>query len=328
MNNMIATGHIMRCLSIADAATILGESTTFLLADEQGAELVKERGHHFIVLHTKWDHMEAELPALCKVIKECHITRILIDSYQVTEKYLEQLKTYVEIYYIDDVNAFHYPTDAIICYENYWKKFQYQDNYKDVSLYLGMKYIPLRKVYMNCTQKCIKPHIEKILLLSGGTDPYNILDSLLEQMDRGNYKQIAVICGRYYDKYEVLCNKYADEKNIRIRQGVSDIEQYMLDADFAVSAGGTTLYELCAVGTPTVSYSFVDNQLDNVIKFDQDHLIDYAGDLRKDDVAGCIIEFLKSYHYNKNLRKERSRKMQKLVDGKGALRIAKLMIEK
>lgn len=41
MNNVIATGHMMRCLSIADAATKFGESTTFILADEQAVELIR-----------------------------------------------------------------------------------------------------------------------------------------------------------------------------------------------------------------------------------------------------------------------------------------------
>lgn len=40
---------------------------------------------------------------------------------------------------------------------------------------------------------------------------------------------------------------------------MSDIENYMKRADVAVSAGGSTLYELCAVGTPTISYALADN---------------------------------------------------------------------
>lgn len=94
----------------------------------------------------------------------------------------------------------------------------------------------------------------------------------------------------------------------------------------AVSAGGITLYELCAVGTPAISYSFADNQLRNVEKFDEDGMISYAGDLRKDPVAERVAGYLDYYGQNQKLRQERSLRMQELVDGQGARRIAEILI--
>ena len=44
MNETIATGHMMRCLSIADAAKKQGQETVFLVADAQAQELLKKRG--------------------------------------------------------------------------------------------------------------------------------------------------------------------------------------------------------------------------------------------------------------------------------------------
>lgn len=99
------------------------------------------------------------------------------------------------------------------------------------------------------------------------------------------------------------------------------MEDYMKTADIAVSAGGTTLYELCACGTPAISYSFVDNQLDNVKQFQEDGLIDYAGDVRYDRVIENILRYLEIYSADITLRRQRSVKMQKLIDGNGASRI-------
>jgi spore coat polysaccharide biosynthesis predicted glycosyltransferase SpsG len=101
----------------------------------------------------------------------------------------------------------------------------------------------------------------------------------------------------------------------------------MDNADFLVSAGGTTLYELCAVGTPAVSYSIADNQLDNVKMFHENGIIDYAGDVRYDDVVKNILKYLELYCDNEVLRRDRSKKMQKLIDGKGAGRIAEFLRE-
>lgn len=326
MNNIIATGHVIRCLSIADAVKSLGEDTTFILADEQAVELISGRGYQYIVLHTKWDDMESEISALLNIISENNIKRMLIDSYQVTKNYLKKLQGYLEIYYMDDLNAFFYSVDAIISYEINWEKRFYLENYRNTRLYLGPQYTPLRKAFINCEKKEIKPKVEKLLLLSGGTDSYNFLESTLERIKRENYQQIVVICGHYYPDYEGFCKRYEAEKNVWIYKSVTDIEKYMIDADVAISAGGITLYELCACGTPTISYAIADNQFEAVHTFAKMEMIDYAGDIRKENVAVQIADYLDRYSSNQKLRQERSLRMQQLVDGKGALRIAKKLM--
>lgn len=320
MNNVIATGHMMRCLSVADAAKDLGEETTFILADEQALSLLEMRGYPSIVLHTKWDAMDSELPVLKKVLAENNVECLLIDSYKVTENYLKELTAVVKTVYIDDVDAFVYPVNGLICYANYWEKFGYPEKYNDTKLFLGSSYTPLRKVYKDCAPKKINSEIQNILLVSGGTDPYGILDGLLGRLEKEKYENIDVICGAYYSNYEALCEKYAGYINVNIYKAVADMEVYIQKADLAITAGGTTLYELCATGTPALSYSFADNQLDNVRQFKKDDIIDYCGDVRFDDVLMEMEKLLTKY-LSEALRKERSRKMQALIDGNGARRI-------
>lgn len=326
MNDTIATGHVMRCMSIADAAKRLGEDTTFILADEQAVELIEQKKYHCIVLGTRWDDMESEIPILEKVIVKEKIDKIIIDSYQVTTKYLSWLTDKVKTIYIDDLNSQYYPVNAIVCYANYWKKFNYKEKYEKTKLLLGTEYVPLRKEFYECGKKHIKQQVENLLLLSGGTDKYDILDMLLQEIDCSKYQRIDVICGRYYSKYNLLENKYGIYKNIFLHKAVSDIWSYMKQADIAISAGGTTLYELCAIGTPTISYAFVDNQLDNVTQFFEDGTIDYAGDVRCQNVADNVRRYLENYFDNQKMRVIKSCKMQTFVDGKGAERIVKFLL--
>ncbi len=322
MNDKIATGHIMRCLSIANAVREYGEETIFILADEQAVEILKMQQYEYIVLHTKWDQMDSELSILKQEIKKRNIKQILIDTYQVTENYLKSLSEVVRTIYIDDLNAFYYPVDSIICYANYWEKFQYKEKYLDKILFLGTQYVPLKKEFSDCTAKKVKQEVENLLLLSGGTDPYDILDRLLQKIKKEQYKRIDVICGVYYMKYEMMREKYFVYQNVYIHSFVTNMKECMDLADLVITAGGTTLYELCAVGTPAISYSIADNQLENVKKFQEDGIIDYAGDVRTDDVIEQIDSYLNQYYGNQLLRQERSLKMQKLVDGKGSKRIA------
>lgn len=326
MNDIIATGHIMRCLAIADAAKSMGEYTVFITADEQPADLLKERGYSCHVLGTDWRIPDSELPALQTFLAENHVEKLLLDSYQVTETYLKKLSALTQIMYLDDLNAFHYTVAGLICYANYWEKFNYTKKYADTKLFLGPQFVPLRSVFLNCDEKRIRPRIENLLLLSGGTDPYGILDGLLSRIPLNEYRRIDVICGRYDSAYGILQEKFASDPMVHIHKAVSTIEKYMMRADAAVSAGGTTLYELCATGTPTVSYAVADNQLDNVRRFDSDGLITWCGDVRYEDVPEKVLQALEIYR-DERVRQERSRKMRKLVDGKGAARIVQAMRE-
>ena len=98
----------------------------------------------------------------------------------------------------------------------------------------------------------------------------------------------------------------------------------MSECDLALSAGGTTLYELCAVGIPSISFATADNQLNAADTFAKKHIIPYAGDIRfsSDDVLDNITAFLyENFHSNK-MRQESSRCMRDFIDGNGSARIA------
>ena len=327
MNEKIATGHVMRCLSIADALKEKGEEVHFLLADEQAQNLIQSRGYESIVLHTVWNDMDSEIPVLLAAIDRYKISRILIDSYQVTLKYLTEIKKMVQIMYIDDLKLFCYPVDVVVCYANYWSRFYSRQNDPSTIFLLGTKYVPLRKVFWNCERKKITKGAGRLLLLSGGSDPYDFLEQTLMLLDLRVFQHIDVICGRYNTNYNALAELYRKYKNIKFHRAINNVEEYMQKADIAISAGGTTLYELCACGMPTISYAFADNQLDNVKQFQEDGLIDYAGDARIDDIAENVNQYLKKYQDDWQLREKKSAKMQEMVDGKGAMRLAEALMK-
>lgn len=324
MNEIIATGHVMRCLSIADAAREMGKETIFIVADEKPVELLKERGYEPLVLHTNWRDMEEELEILIPFIQKNGVVKMLVDSYQVTPEYLTKLEEYTEVFYLDDVDAFEYPVSNVICYANYYSNLSYSNYKKDVNFYLGTSYMPIRKVFQKCGPKQIKEKIERIVILSGGSDSFNMLEHIAELFVNNIDVQVDIICGAFYPDFAGLKQKFANYSNLCFYQNVSNLDEFMETADLAISAGGTTLYELCAKGTPTISYSFTDNQLGNVVQFHEDGIIEYAGDVRTDDVYANIYKLYEKYK-SPELRKHYSRKMQKVMDGQGAARIAELL---
>ncbi|MBR3605981.1 MAG: UDP-2,4-diacetamido-2,4,6-trideoxy-beta-L-altropyranose hydrolase [Lachnospiraceae bacterium] len=327
MNSTIATGHVMRCLAIADAGREIGVNSIFITADKEGKQIIESRGYKNIILKTQWHKPEEEIQRLEEVIFQYGIEKLLIDSYQVTEKYLDKIRKATEIFYLDDLDKFAYPVQNIICYAPYYTGFSYGRKTEEEGYYLGPAYLPLKKEYRGKKRKKIADFAEHILLLSGGSDPCHMIERILTVLQKEEIS-ITVICGSLFSDFLGLCKKYEEretEAEIHFYQNVNNLEEYMAKADLAVSAGGITLYELAAMGVPTITYSFADNQLYNVKQFQKDDLMEYAGDGRKDKVEEIIGEMLQFYRHHKKEREERSLKMQKLVDGKGAERIARLL---
>ena len=115
-NNQIGIGHIMRCLTIADALKEVGEDVIFFTADHGCEEMISDRGFRCYVLGTAFDDMESELALLQTAMTEWEVDRLLIDSYYVTEDYLKDLREQVVTVYLDDVDSFPYPVDLLVNY--------------------------------------------------------------------------------------------------------------------------------------------------------------------------------------------------------------------
>ncbi|MCD7737657.1 MAG: UDP-2,4-diacetamido-2,4,6-trideoxy-beta-L-altropyranose hydrolase [Lachnospiraceae bacterium] len=323
MNDTIATGHMMRCLSIADEIRALGEEVIFITADHEADNLLSERGYQNRILNTLWSDMESELPQITAILREKPGSRILIDSYRVTPRYLAELTKAADTSYIDDINSFVYPVRNLICYACYWKDFRYQERYKNTKLYLGVEYTPLRKEFSHCGPKKISQEMENILIISGGTDNQNILRKLLMEVRKAGFRRINVVCGRYYHYFDQLTAEAREWENVFISRHTSDMKSYFDEADLVISAGGTTLYELCACGTPAISYSIADNQLGNVRQFDEEGLIVYVGDARYDGIENKISLLIGRYTCEE--RSRRSCEMQRYIDGRGASRLARVL---
>ncbi len=327
-NEMIATGHVMRCLAIADALRNIGEEPLFISADDFSQAMIKQKGYEFVSLKSDWKYPECEIEKLEQVINKYDIGILLVDSYYVTVSYFEKIHGLAKIMYIDDLGQDVYNVDAVVCYANYYKDFSLKEKYPPkVKLLQGTEYTPLRNVFSNLPPKKISSGMRELIVLSGGTDNYNFLWGFSKRILKSPLfdalETIHIICGKYYDKYDELIQEFKEIAKFQFHKAVDHIETYMLSADVAISAAGVSSYELCAVGTPTILYTMADNQRRNAESFYKDEIMEYVGDLRDESVLDRIIELLQEKYQDMEYRKKVSEIMRKKVDGKGAQRIAK-----
>lgn len=376
-NSKIGMGHVMRCLSVADALLKRGEEVLFVTADDTPVPLLTKKGIPYCVLHTDYADMEAELPELLCILQELTqraelpeevLSRmssqrkdiaILVDSYYVTEKYLAALKKRITTIYMDDIYAFSYPVDMLINYNIYGEEMGYEKDaaFADTKLLLGANYVPLREEFaavagyaqsrkeLSAETENVTPAEDRlhqtaeqgrtadggILITTGGSDSFNLAGQLLMEAmkyDALKEKEYHVVSGSlnpHIGELQALAQKH---ENIHIHCNVTNMAELMAESEVALSAGGSTLYELCAVGVPVIAFSFAENQERLVQTFVKRGIAQYGGNYRTDGnkMIQNTIAGLETLLEDKNLRTEYRKKARTLVDGKGAERIAEALL--
>lgn len=149
-NSEIATGHFMRCLSIASGIKNMGLECLFITADEKGRFFLSSYGFKVICLNSQWDKLDQEIDYMIEVIKQYGIDKLIVDSYYVTLHYLRVLEIYTKVIYMDDLNLFKYPVSMLINYNIYYKLFSYEELYQNsnTQLLLGCDFAPLRNEFI------------------------------------------------------------------------------------------------------------------------------------------------------------------------------------
>ncbi len=329
-NEIIATGHEKRCLAIAAQLLRLGIEVIFLVADDKSAELLVHEGYKVKILNSNWEKMDDELPMLCSFLRENYIKVLLIDSYYVTEKYLKCVSNWTKIIYIDDLNKFCYPVNTVISYSIWVKETdyicrEYIETGYNTKFLLGGEYAPLREEFQYQKYN-VRDNVKNVLITMGGTDRLNVIGNILEMvlhdafLKNYNYH---IIVGCFNQHKEQLYVYQKKESNVYIHENIDNISYWMRSCDIAISAGGTTLYELCACGIPTIGLKIADNQK-GILKWVEHGYMLYGGDAEK-DMDRCMqmcAENMHKFIENQGLRIQISGNMQKLLDGCGASRIA------
>lgn len=328
-NEIIATGHVMRCLSIAEQLRELGFEVIFIVADARSRELIQSRNFQMQVLNSVWNDLDQETEQLCDYIKQHTVSVLLLDSYYVTKEYLQKLSQYTKIVYIDDLFRFDYTVHTLINYSAFAESERYRELYRRENrmpeMLLGSAYIPLRKEFVYQPYR-MHESVRKVLITTGGTDQLNVAGNILDKViEHGALMQLEyhVIIGCFNQNKEHLYALGQQNPNIQLHENVTNMADWMRDCDIAISAGGTTLYELCACGIPTICLEVADNQ-EGAVNWEQNDYMQYAGNAYK-DMESCLkncIEALYMYNGHPEIRERRSKRMQELVDGNGAGRIA------
>lgn len=345
-NSIIATGHMMRCMTIAETLVMQGQAVTFFVADEESQKLYRDfavEGTDIVVLHTDYKDMEGELDILLPELEKRDIQTLLVDSYSVTRKYFEELGKSCKVAYLDDLKADIYPVDALINYSGYSVNMEYDKAYSSVHgfnneatrLFLGLMYAPLRRQFYASEFLDKKTDGIDVLLSTGGADMCNMIIPVLEGVISKSLNvdmTFHVVIGDFVTNKEEIEKISASAANIELHYSVKDMATLMRSCDVAILAAGTMLTESAACHLPVVFYQVADNQKYNVEYFGSSEGMVFAGNVmgggdEKARTIDRILDEVKRIASDAGSRKLMERALLDMTDGRGAIRIAEEIVK-
>lgn len=337
-NAQIGAGHIMRCLSIGEAARDIGMECVYVTADDSFESLIQGKGFSCRVLRTFYSDMESELAQFETILKEEQPQTIVIDSYAVTDNYLKRLKQYGITVYIDDLYTFAYPVDMLVNYNIYAEKKGYESLYSGSHItlpdfLLGTEYVPLRQEFQLQEIPEFREKVSDILVSVGGADPEHmalkIMNGLIRDREIAGKCQFHFVIGSLEPDKMQIRRTAASYPWIVLHENVQCMSELMLKMDLAISAAGSTLYELSSCGVPAITYVLADNQISGALAFERYGIMVYAGDCRKEtDFLQNLCREIMALSRDVEKRKSMRLRGREAVGGKGAERIIREIDEK
>jgi UDP-2,4-diacetamido-2,4,6-trideoxy-beta-L-altropyranose hydrolase len=320
-NEIIGQGHIMRCLAFAHAVhNELLLKPIFLTRYKQSHELIKSNDFesYYMGINPEDDSL------VTNVIRDKAIKIMVIDNFLIKGKFLKRLSSLVDYTaYFDDVFSLDFPTDIIINYNPNWEKGNYEHKFPNSKLLTGTNFAPLRKQFQNLKLKPPSRNVKNVLITTGGTNPSNIVQKIVNNLSRTTcFKDIIfhVAIGSFYHDKEELKSYLSLFSNIKIYENC-DIYSLLQNCDIALSAAGTTIFEIAASSIPSIVFSVSANQYESAEYFNKMKCVLYAGkdfDSIPDNVVDCFLKLYGDF----DLRSDLCKNANSISDGKGAIYLA------
>ena len=351
----IGSGHVMRCLTLADELKKAGAKITFITRDHSGNlnQLIENKGHSLEVLsppsisddlqadfvnprieYLKWLGVP-ELKDASETIAKLEKNKpswLIVDHYGLGLEWELALRPHVEkLMVIDDLADRNHDCDFLLD-QNFYLKGQHR--YDDLvppacTKLLGPEFALLRPEFAEARKK-IKPRtgeIKRVFVFFGGSDRDNVTAKALEALSHPDlmHLEVDVVIGESNPhKWEIEA-LVKTRRNTLLHVQVVNMSELMTRADLALGAGGSTTWERLSLGLPSIVISIAANQIPTNQALMEAGYITFLGAMDKVGV-GDIVSALRHYLAHPEELKLQSTEMQKLVLGNGTAQMAKTIL--
>lgn len=345
----IGTGHVMRCLTLADALCKGGAECVFLCRPHDGhlLELITARGHKAFALpmpvaggsfdckpaapaHAHWlgTDWASDAQDSREALGGRVVDWLVVDHYALDDRWERAMRpTCGRLLVIDDLADRRHDCDLLLD-QNLGRRAQ---DYRDLlppgaKTLIGPSYALLRPEFAALRAESLarreNPQFRHLLVTMGGVDKDNATGAVLDALadcELPSDLEITVVLGPHAPFLpQVRAQAGEMRRPTRVLAGASNMARLMTEADLAIGAAGSTSWERCCLGLPTILLVLAENQRGlatalreagaAVIAKDISHVTDW---LREQLSSRTLPKFLRAV----------SRAAANITDGNGASRV-------
>jgi UDP-2,4-diacetamido-2,4,6-trideoxy-beta-L-altropyranose hydrolase len=291
----IGTGHVMRSLTLADALRGRGVSSTFVCRPHQGhlLSLVTQRGHQALALpdlqegaetnrngtaHSHWLGVDWATDAQeTQQMLSVHtggepVDWLVVDHYALDVRWEQALRPMAKrIMVIDDLADRPHACNLLLDQNLGRKEADYCGLLKGkTDTLIGPQYALLRPEFaalraQSLVRRQSSPQLRRLLITMGGVDKDNVTCQVLAALQSCNLPAdlfVTVVMGQHAPWLaEVKAQAAQMHWPIEVLVDVDNMAQLMAECDLAIGAAGSTSWERCCLGLPTIQIALAQNQV-------------------------------------------------------------------
>jgi UDP-2,4-diacetamido-2,4,6-trideoxy-beta-L-altropyranose hydrolase len=341
----IGTGHVMRCLTLADGLREEGAECQFVCREREGhlMDHVRSRGYTVHALpkpekdvflesdlaHADWLGVDWQTDAAQtrQALGSKALDWLIVDHYALDHRWESALRSSCKrIMAVDDVADRQHDCDLLLD-QNYGSS---AGRYRglvpaDCTQCHGPEYALLKPVYAE--RRAQLPardgEVRRVLIyFGGGADAANLTSLAVRAFQAPElvHIELDIVVGAAYAHRSSLEELVALRGNSTIHRQLPDLARLMASADLAIGAGGATTWERCCLGLPSLVVSIANNQVPTCRALVAQGLIDYLGHFEVITV-NLISERLRSLATKPEFLCDLSKRTMALVDGKGVTKV-------
>jgi UDP-2,4-diacetamido-2,4,6-trideoxy-beta-L-altropyranose hydrolase len=324
----IGTGHIMRCLALAQAWHDAGGSSIFasVTCPPGLADRLRCEGSALETIAAEPGSGE-DAEQTARVAAREAADWLVLDGYRFDDAFEDSIRTGgARVCAFDDYgHALHSAADLIVNQNEYARAEEYGGRGASDRLLLGSRYAALRREFRRYRdwRRDDPQTASRVLVSLGGAVPDNATAEIVEALDDVDLPglEARIIAGASNDHHADLCALASRlSANVEIARDVRNISELMAWAHVAVGAGGTSTWERAFMGLPSLVLVLASNQTriaERVERLGLGRRVDSERGSRRAAIAEALRKLMES----PQARAEMSRRGRELVDGEGCDRL-------
>lgn len=347
----IGAGHVMRCLTLADALRAQGSDILFICRDHSGhmGKLIVDRGFRLTLLppvdrvvmsadpgnYAAWlgDTQDGDAAATIAALAGNRPSWMVVDHYALSVEWETAIAAHCgHLMVIDDLADRVHRCDLLLDQTFGRSDAPYASLVPTgARLCCGAEFVMLRPAFAALREENLRRRedahdVTQILLNLGGVDADNITGKILDALKAVSLPcdcRVKVVIGWQSPWADNVRDQAARASfDVEVLQGVDDMASLMAESDLAIGAAGSSSWERCCLGLPTVMIVLADNQRMIAEELGANGVATVVSrDLLDSDLPAAVSALVR----DPSARRMMSARAASIVDGLGTSRVIDAM---